>query len=457
MEDPRVEECEHDHDDDDNNNKTVEDTQLEESEQNNKDVEVAPALISVHPTQNSVAVAVGSNLCVFNLLEDCAVALVDESGGASHNDSIRAIKYGANGKFFVSAGDDKLVKVWSTESWRCLSTVCSEKRVSALAVSNGGLHVCFADKFGVVWVVDLPGVDGNGAPLIKKAVSIPLLAHYCSIITSLEFSPDGRLIISADRDFKIRVTVFPKQPLDGAHEIQSFCLGHTEFVSCLAFISTPGCLQSVLVSGGGDSTVRLWDIISGSLLDTCEVGAKTGQLKSDASEGNCSIITDICTIPDCTLIAVAIQNLQGIMLLSCDLQSQTLSVAKVVSIMGENFIPTCLGSSNSGGLLWMVTGASKLRGCDLSFLSRVKVISGFKKSSPDSLEQEQIVLADTEIPGGAKLLEKLQGSISIDEKVFLAAADAVKTAMCNLFIKKQYSVERREFRKRTRNDKKTKE
>lgn len=59
----------------------------------------------------------------------------------------------------------------------------SEKRVSALAVSNDGLHVCFADKFGVVWVVDLPGVDGSEAPLNRKAV--PLLGHYCSIITSL--------------------------------------------------------------------------------------------------------------------------------------------------------------------------------------------------------------------------------------------------------------------------------
>ena len=125
--------------------------------------------------------------------------------------------------------------------------------------------------------------------------------------------------------------------------------------------------------------------------------------------------------------------------------------------MGENFIPTSLGGSISGGLLWLVTGASKLRGSDLSSLSRVKVISGFRKSSPESLEQEPVVLADTEIPGGAKLLEKLQGSISIDEKVFLAAADAVKTSMSNLLIKKQYSVEKREFRKRTRNDKKSKQ
>lgn len=451
MEVPQVEgdrHCEQD-------NKTEEDAQLEESEQNNKDVEVAPALISVHPTQNSVSVVVGSDLRIFNLLEDCGVTLVDESGGASHNDSIRAIKYGANGKLFVSAGDDKLVKVWSTESWRCISTVCSEKRVSAVAVSIDGLYVCFADKFGVVWVVDLPGVDGNEAPLNKKAV--PLLAHYCSIITSLEFSPDGRFIVSADRDFKIRVTVFPKKPLDGAHEIQSFCLGHTEFVTCLAFICTPDCLQGILVSGGGDSTVRMWDIISGSLLDTCEVGAKVGESKSDASEGNCSTVTDICTIPDCAFIAVAIQSLQGIMLLSYSLQSQTLYVAKVVSIVRENFIPTSLCSSICGRLLWMVTGASNLRGSDLSSLSRVKVISVFKKKSPDASGQEAVVLEDTEIPGRGKLLEKLQGSISIDEKVFLAAADAVKTAMCNLLIKKQYSVEKREFRKRTRNDKKTKQ
>ncbi|CAL5326702.1 unnamed protein product [Camellia sinensis] len=45
--------------------------------------------------------------------------------------------------------------------------------------------------------------------------------------TGKEYLPDGRFIVSADRDFKIRVTVFPKKPLDGAHEIQSFCLGHT--------------------------------------------------------------------------------------------------------------------------------------------------------------------------------------------------------------------------------------
>lgn len=48
----------------------------------------------------------------------------------------------------------------------------------------------------------------------------------------------------------------------------------SEFVSCLAFVSIPDCHEALLVSGSGDSTVRLWDVTDGTLLDTCEVGTE---------------------------------------------------------------------------------------------------------------------------------------------------------------------------------------
>ncbi|XP_061366999.1 uncharacterized protein LOC133310121 [Gastrolobium bilobum] len=419
---------------------------MEEGEpESKKDVEVAPALIAVHPNQDSVAVAVGPELRVFDLHGGCAASLTDDSiGEPFHKDNIRAIEFGANGKLFVSAGDDKTVKIWSPQSWRCICTVSSEKRVTAVAISNDGSHVCFADKFGLVWVVDL-----NHAVACNKPT--PLLSHYCSIITSLEFSPDGRFILSADRDFKIRVTNFPDKPLNGAHQIQSFCLGHTEFVSCLGFLHVQECPQDLLLSGSGDSTVRLWDISSGALLDTCEVAIKAGLLESNGkAEEHGHAVTDLCTTLDGLLVAVAIQSLQGIVLLSCNVSAQTLSVAKVVSIAGEAFIPTCLGNIPSTGKLWMVTGVSNLPGCSYPSLARVRVISGI------DVEQEPVVLGDDEIPGGEKLRETLQGTASVDDNTFLAAAEAVKTAMCNLLIKKQYPAENRESRKKTRNDRKLK-
>lgn len=126
--------------------------------------------------------------------------------------------------------------------------------------------------------------------------------------------------------------------------------------------------------------------------------------------------------------------------------------------MGETFIPTSSrATSISAGLLWMVAGVSNLRGFDHPSLARVRVISGLNKSNLDPQGFEPIVLEDNEIPGGHKLLEKLQGSVVVEEKVFLAAAEAVKTAMSNLLVKKQYPAEKREFRKRTRNDRKIKQ
>ncbi|KAK4407155.1 tRNA (guanine-N(7)-)-methyltransferase non-catalytic subunit wdr4 [Sesamum angolense] len=368
----------------------MEDNHMEENEQK-LETEVAPALIAVHPSQISVSVSVGSELRVFSLQDGSRVKLVDETGG--HKDSIRAIRYSRSGQLFVSGGDDKLVKVWDTNTWRCIYSVVSEKRVTSLAISGDGMFVCFADKFGVVYVVDIGDCNyENTAPVNKKAV--PILSHYCSIITRLEFSPDGKYIITADRDFKIRVTVFPKQPLNGAHEIQSFCLGHTEFVSCLAFISCEDYAQGLLVSGSGDSTVRLWDYASGCLLDTCDVGAEVGLLHSNQRlEEVLPAITDLCATADGSLVVVAVQRDYAVrMQLLCQ---------DSLSHQRETFIPTSIGAAPSFPLLWMVMGASSLQSNDSALLARVRAVSGFTANTSESTESETSVLEDTEIPGRA--------------------------------------------------------
>ncbi|CAA0828092.1 Transducin/WD40 repeat-like superfamily protein [Striga hermonthica] len=421
----------------------MEDVEMEESKQK-LEMEVAPALIAVHPNQNSVSVSVGSDVRVFSLQDGSRVKLIDDNG--VHKDSIRAIRYSKSGKLFVSAGDDKLVKIWDTNCWRCFCSVVSEKRVTSAAISNDEMFVCFADKFGVVYVVDIRNYDyENPAVMNKKAV--PILSHYCSIITRLEFSPDGKYIVTADRDFKIRVTVFPKEPLHGAHDIQSFCLGHTEFVSCITFVSNKDYTQGFLVSGSGDSTVRLWDYTSGSLLDMCDVGTKVVELDLNQKSKFFK------------MIGIFLKKLYSSIPLKSNLISTSLCrnfltknlLKIVIDVKDEAFIPTCIGAPSSASILWMVMGASTSQSKDSTPVARVRAISDFgTKNGP------LIVLGDHEIPGSEPLLQELQGKMLIGEEAFSTAAEAVKTAMRNLLIKKQYSTERRELKKKGRNDKKNK-
>ncbi|KAK9669605.1 hypothetical protein RND81_13G142900 [Saponaria officinalis] len=436
-----IEACKEENNETQMKDRETEDTQLIDEKDSYTQIEVAPALIALHPSDHFVVVAVGSELRIFDLLKNCAVSLADQPKEVLHKESIRAVRFSEKGRLLVSAGDDKLVKIWSSDTWQCLCTINSEKRVSAIAVSKDEEYVCFADKFGVVWIVDITELAENQPVSIKKAVAI--FGHYCSIITSLEFSPDGRFIVSADRDFKIRASVFPKKPLDGVHEIQSFCLGHSEFVTCLAFVHNPEFPHGYLVSGSGDSTVCLWDVMSGSLLCTSEVGREVG-----LSEKSQPAVTDLCATPDGSLVAVAIQSLQGILMISCDLSAKTLSVLKVVPVPGETFIPTSVKMMSSGDMLWMVSGASNLPGSKATSFTRVKVVSDFKPPK---------VLEDGEIPGGEQLLERLQGSLVVESAVFSAVADALNVAMSNLLRKKHYSDDKREFRKKTRNDKKFKQ
>lgn len=82
------------------------------------------------------------------------------------------------------------------------------------------------------------------------------------------------LILTADRDEHIRVTrgvVGPTAATSQTHVIETFCLGHTSFVSRLCI---PASRPDRLVSGGGDGELRVWNFWpEGQLVGTADLAS----------------------------------------------------------------------------------------------------------------------------------------------------------------------------------------
>lgn len=123
--------------------------------------------------------------------------------------------------------------------------------------------LCVSDKWGDVHAFPDPAVS------TKRRT---LLTHTGCIITSLFSSLDARYLISADREERIRVSHFPN-----CYDIQSFCLGHSRFVSTVTILrqpvnqigGTPGYAPGdLLVSGGADGALRLFHWLTGTLVHT---------------------------------------------------------------------------------------------------------------------------------------------------------------------------------------------
>lgn len=100
-----------------------------------------------------------------------------------------------------------------------------------------------------------------------------LLGHvsmltYIAVGTAPSTTEEGKTreyIITADRDEHIRVS----RGMPQAHVIEGFCLGHEDFVSRLCV--APGGREEVLISGGGDDDLFVWDWVGSRLLSKASV------------------------------------------------------------------------------------------------------------------------------------------------------------------------------------------
>ncbi|PSN41202.1 tRNA (guanine-N(7)-)-methyltransferase non-catalytic subunit WDR4 [Blattella germanica] len=186
-----------------------------------------------------------------------------------------------SGRFLVLCTSNKLVSLWDAVSWTLLSNRVSARVASKVKFVPSEEAIVLADKSGDAYEfsVKCPHLEGK------------LLLGHLSMLLDILVTPNGRHIITCDRDEKIRVSCYPN-----SYNIKTYCLGHTEFVTNIFLLPHD---ESVLVSTSGDGTMRLWDYETGVQVYKIESNEDSTVyndiIDEDQVEDNCALPVRLAT------------------------------------------------------------------------------------------------------------------------------------------------------------------
>ncbi|KAL6101076.1 wdr4 [Pungitius sinensis] len=212
----------------------------------------------------------------------------NSDAGASEEvgkDKVLAFAVSSSGNLMALTDDSKRLVLFRCEpSWQCISIRWVVRRCTSLMFNKAEDELLATDKSGDVYSFSVETPQKGGE----------LKMGHLSMLLAVSMSPDDKYIITADRDEKIRVS-----PLASPHNIQSFCLGHQQFVSALL---VPSGHPHWLLSGSGDGTMKLWEYESGRKLQSWDLKEMDDTAGSEAQH-KCTVCR-ITSSPDNRHVAV---------------------------------------------------------------------------------------------------------------------------------------------------------
>lgn len=229
--------------------------------------------VGLSATSRSLVLASSSSL---HLVQADPSSSTSTSIPAASNSSafIRQIAISSDSQYAATISDDKGLRIFSLASGsspELLSTRYLTKKASDLSFTPDN-DLLVSDKVGDCYLYPLVPKATVSAETVKRMdvqadptlnpEATYLLGHV-SVLTSHIFTEDRKHIITADRDEHIRVTRYPD-----TFVIERYLFGTDGFVSS---IHIPIDHPDLLISGGGEGILRLWDWKQGKQVGSVDV------------------------------------------------------------------------------------------------------------------------------------------------------------------------------------------
>jgi hypothetical protein len=229
--------------------------------------------------------------------------------------------------------------------------------VSRLTVNGDVKHVVIVgEKTGEAVAMPFPDFKRD-----RKT----LMGHTTSMITCMAPTKDASLLLTADRDEKIRVSHFPRTAL-----VQSYCLGHK---AALTRVVVSSVTPELAISTSLDNTIKLWDVASGALLASHELLAN-----SDDQDALLNVSLTISATTNLVVVVVNDSELRffaiektGEMEASFTLSPKTLSAQMQVDVVAHE--PTSAVFTERGVLVLAYRKSPFLRVFDVASVTEGSV------------------------------------------------------------------------------------
>ena len=172
----------------------------------------------------------------------------------AHDGPVNGVAVVGNGSALVTAGGDRLLKLWTARSGKLMRSVTGhESMVTAVAAPVNGSVIISGGYDGTIrlWDDRLHG-------------QLATIAAHSEPLTSLVMLPDSKGFISASRDKSIKLWSLTVKPDGTAAAEQVWALegAHDDGVASVA-VSPDG---EIIASGSWDHSIRLWQRESGTML-----------------------------------------------------------------------------------------------------------------------------------------------------------------------------------------------